>query len=310
MIDVTNIIGGPLNDDILNQFITRAKPLTQDGMRNDADIRMLSEKNCWVKLSSFINVTDTSIIPSGVEGKGGKDWNLSANWVLQGGVKYLGDMRGGVSPGSGLYGAGGISELGYRPMPGIESVTIEAQPPLGAIRTASVKIKAWNLNQLSALDMLYFRLGCSMLLEFGHSVYTKNDGGYVHRPSTVDLFSKTGLAKNKETILSEIEGLRQGSSYNYDGILGLVSNYEWTQAGDGSYDCTVKLVGYGSIIESLKVNGQACMPPSVIAVDPSTYSRTVTATEKDSQHRREELSNATTPNEKALTLLGQSYTRR
>lgn len=285
-----NIIGGGLDEEIVQQLNRRVQILGQVGFRDHDPLLYLGNKNCWIKMTSF-----TDVIASNEELKKLNDYfkgeyavppgtNLAKEWVLSGGISTAGDgvaigaaMRYGLGTKDnfygGAYGVGGIKELGYRPMPGIESLTVESLPPVGATYSATIKIKAWNLNQLSILDMLYFRLGFSCLVEWGHSVYIdKDDKVKTTIVQTLDAFSSDSI----DDIRDMIQQKRIESDYNYDAMLGYITNYDWTQNRDGSYDCTVKLVGLGSLAESLKLNNQDNMPGTT-----QTSTSTATANQKD-----------------------------
>jgi hypothetical protein len=270
----TNIIGGPLEDDIIKQFAARKQMISQVGYRDDNSISYQANAGCWVELASFVEVLDLNIIKDGTDGEitATDSIGLARDYLLASGVRNPGKtMKYGVEKGAGSYGTGGTGELGYRPMPGIESVTIESQPPLGALFSATVKIKAWNMNQLSVLDMLYFRLGYTCLLQWGHTSYVKYVGPgkqptfVKNREVPIDPF-KVGITT--EDIAKQITKKRIDSGYNYDAMLCLVTNYDWTQNADGSYDCNVKLTGLASVIESLKINSQANMPTVSVPLTP------------------------------------------
>ena len=70
------------------------------------------------------------------------------------------------------YGIGG-TDFGVNPMPGVQSVSIKHKNR-GSIRIATVKIKAFNKTQFEIVDILYLRLGFSVLLEWGNSIYFNN----------------------------------------------------------------------------------------------------------------------------------------
>ena len=65
------------------------------------------------------------------------------------------------------------SDSGYVPMPGIISMEVKALNR-GSLEKAFVKIKAYSRQQLDILDVLYMRLGYTVLLEWGNSLYTTN----------------------------------------------------------------------------------------------------------------------------------------
>lgn len=279
---VENIVGGPLKSAIVTQLKKRQELLGQTGTRGIDNLVYNSNKNCWVKMSSFTEFTgpdSLSVITNLLNGEVPikSPVSLASDWTLIGGTAYNSvDSRGlvndtpryGVSTPGGAYGAGGIRELGYRPMPGIVSFTAESLPPVGAAYSATIKLKAWNLNQLSILDMLYFRLGFYCLVEWGHSVFVDN-GGKVH----TDIFQTINTQKPGITysdVQEQIKIKRQQSGYNYDAMIGIITNYDWTQNRDGSYDCSVKLTGNGSLAESMKINNQANMPTTAGNSDGTT----------------------------------------
>ena len=261
--DAPNLVGDSLDASVIKQLERRTQRLTQAGVRAGTDIRYLGNKNCWVRLTSFVSVLPSGLpdIASGINKEfpieGGT--YLAQQWALRAEQREGNNIRYGVENVTGAYGSGGIGEIGYRPMPGIQSVNVESQPPLGAVNSATVKIKAWNLNQLSMIDILYFRLGFSMLLEWGHSIFVDNDGKLINGATPIDAFKNL----TKEQVMQQLAAKRKKYSHNYDGMLGLVTNYEWSQNADGSYDCTLRLSGVGSIIESLKINTQDATPDIV-----------------------------------------------
>ena len=281
-----NLIGESLDATVIKQLEQRTRRLTQAGVRDGTDIRALGNKNCWVRISSFINILPSAAKELakvvGGEVTVGTGTSLAENWVLKSEQRNGTELKYGLGP-NGAYGSGGTSELGYRPMPGIYSANIESQPPAGLIRVATVKFKVWNLNQLSIVDALYFRLGCSMLLEWGHSVFTDNQGRLINGAIPINPFAD-GLTK--ETILQQLAKKRVQYSHNYDGMLGMVTNYDWSQNPDGSYDCTLRLSGIGSVVESLKINTQNAMtntkktentdPAATTTVDDSSLSAFLT----------------------------------
>jgi predicted nucleic acid-binding Zn-ribbon protein len=162
------------------------------------------------------------------------------------------------------YGWGGLGSQGYRPMPGIIDANVTFYNR-GALAKATVNCKVYSVEQLQIFDLLYFRIGYTMLLEWGHNVYIDNNidngsGNYapnlVNRPTfATKPFQK--FFDNKSTqndIIDSIKSQRFDDSYNYDAMLGKVVNFSWKFNTDGSYDITLNLVGLGDVIEALKIN--------------------------------------------------------
>ena len=85
-------------------------------------------------------------------------------------------IRDGSSINNGAYGLGGL-DFGFKPMPGITSVDITSENR-GSLRTANIKIKAWNTTQFDIIDLLYLRLGYSVLIEWGNVSYVDNNGEF------------------------------------------------------------------------------------------------------------------------------------
>lgn len=139
---------------------------------------------------------------------------------------------------------------GIVPMMGIVDFTIKSKSQYGTLREAELKIKAWSPEQLDILERLYFKPGFTMLVEWGNSVYLDKYGLLTTELNTV---TKSFLA-GKKTI-KQLQGkasqLTSDSGNNYDAMFGKVINFSWEYATDGSYDCTLKIMGKGEVLESI-----------------------------------------------------------
>jgi hypothetical protein len=176
------------------------------------------------------------------------------------------------------YGWGGISKKGFVPMPSIESADVSFYNR-GALAKATVKIKVYSVEQLQIFDALYFRIGYTMLLEWGHNIWLDNTlakdtnntnplkvrNEFVTKP--FELFFKEG--STQQNIIEAIHKQRAEDSYNYDGMLGKVTNFSWKFNDDGSYDINLNLVGLGDIIESLKINKAGIVAGGKTELTPS-----------------------------------------
>jgi len=156
------------------------------------------------------------------------------------------------------YGLGG-KEFGINPMPGITSLNVE-HLNRGSIRKATVRIRAHNRFQFELIELLYIRLGFTMILEWGESKYpaqSQFDGKIIYEDMgntfiENEWFSTTG--QNFYSVLEKLENLRSTYKGNYGGFIGRVINFDWNFNTDGSYDITLNLVSIGDVIESLKIN--------------------------------------------------------
>ena len=124
------------------------------------------------------------------------------------------------------YGLGG-TEFGLLPMPGIIDWKVDYKNR-GSLRTGTVTIKAYNRFQFELIDLLYLRLGFTMMLEWGNSHYLPNDpksGKIAEVGNTIienDWFSyqdKAVKGTNSQVgMLNKIEEYRELYDGNYDGF--------------------------------------------------------------------------------------------
>jgi hypothetical protein len=261
-----NILGEGFPPEIVDQVAQRQRRYGSGYTTNrePEEIVFLNANTSWVKLVSSVDVIDQKIIQDEslrtVEGI--KDNNLAKKFVLFNGTINEGtnQQRAGLTQtnsalgGNSAYGIGG-TEFGLRPMMGIQSAEIKHENR-GSIRRATVKIKAFNRIQFDIIDALYLRLGFSVLLEWGHSMYYDNNGvlqkGSDVNNSLADAFLKGGITYDK--FLDKIQKNRISSKGNYDAMFAKVSNIHWSFNVDGSYDITLDLVSIGDVIESFKIN--------------------------------------------------------
>jgi len=162
------------------------------------------------------------------------------------------------------YGLGG-TDFGLQPMPGITGVEVE-HINRGSIKKATITLKAYNKFQFELIDILYLRLGFTMLVEWGNSHYIESDGknksnenveiGDIATVGTTLTeqfwFQSTGATPLEMS--EKIEEYRIKYDSNYDAMFGRVSNFNWNYNPDGSYDITIQLTSLGDVVESFKVN--------------------------------------------------------
>jgi len=261
---LSNIIGAPFDDYVLEQLHQRAINGSTD-IRTPEQVLFLANKISWARLVSSVDITlsgdkltkyyENLGIPAGTVSTSTES-SLAQNWILEAGTSKQSNngitLREGIGP-NGAYGLGGTEELGYRPMPGLTSIQIETTGKLGSLRQATINFKVWNMNQLNVIEALYFRLGYSMLLEWGHTQYFSNDGTF-QRNGFYGINNPFVNNLDASTIQQTITDQTRQTSGNYGGMLGIVSNFTWSFNQDGGYDCVVRLVGRGAIIDSTRIN--------------------------------------------------------
>ena len=267
------IIGEELEGYVIDQILLR-QSLHGSGVntsfRSDNQLNVLNSNTSWIKLASGVSITDGRRLKeigfTQTQVESNIKLGLAKNNILFGGTAKLVDVEGrdfdklqqrsGFLPrdpnSSYTYGS-----YGFSPMPGIESADIKTLNR-GSIKKATVKLKANNREQFDILDLLYMRLGYTVLLEWGNSLFIDNEYGQktVLRNTFIDDTFFTIKENNGSylDILPELESRRATYSGNYDGLLGKVSNFNWSFNVDGSYDIELTIISLGDVVESLKTN--------------------------------------------------------
>jgi hypothetical protein len=259
---MSNIVGEGFPKEIIKQIDTRQK-VYGSAKRTNEELSYLEARTGWVKLVSSVDLVSSTSI-RGISGNAGS--NLAQENVLFNGTTNESPTSGaletyqksGIWPGGNAnqnnyaYGMGG-TDYGLRPMPGIQSATIKTETR-GSIKTAEVKIQANNRQQFDIIDLLYMRLGFSMLLEWGNSSYFDNSDVYI-KDNPHSLADEFLLGKLQyDTIYKKIQDKRLASCGNYDALIGKVVNFSWNFTKDLTYEITLKIISMGDVIESLKTN--------------------------------------------------------
>lgn len=285
-VKLSNVIGAPFSGFVLEQLNQRAIQNSTVARTNE-QVLFLANKMSWARLVSSINIAlppltftnnlfqiGASVASSAFYESLGLDYtqypapdSLAKKWILEAGTSVQNgngiDLRQGIGL-DGAYGLGDTEELGYRPMPGLTSVQVQTMGTLGSLKQATVNFKVWNMNQLNVIEALYFRLGYSMLLEWGHVQYFQNDGEF-KQDGIYGIDDPFRAGRRKEDIQQEIARKVRSTAGNYDGMLGIVSNFNWAFNQSGGYDCTIRLIGLGAIMESLKIDQTYTLPEGFIS---------------------------------------------
>jgi hypothetical protein len=238
--------------------------------RSSKDQAFLTSRTAFARLMSSVEVEGTSNYAY-VNSLGLSGLELAKKYVLFAGTSTStpGSQRSDIKL-DGAYGLGGF-EMGARPMSGLTSVEVKTDGD-GYTNSATVKIKAYNRQQLEIIDALYLRLGYYMLLEWGNVIYWDNNGTTLvddpYNNSLQDYFFNPSN-KNLNVTLTKIREKREKSCGNYDALFGKVMNFNWTYAADNTFDITINLRSIGDIIEGLKINSQKSISTAQPASTPA-----------------------------------------
>ena len=255
-----NIIGEGFNKKIHDQVLKRQSVF---GATNKAPYqRYLNGRSPWIKLTSSVNLDATRVALLATKGITVSTGNeLAKNNVLFGGTSIGDTIRKGYDQ---TYTVGGLSQ-GYRPMPGITSLESKNRNR-GSVRETTIQIKAFNTEQFNIIDVLYLRLGFTVLIEWGHSVYLSNDGVVENMNASNTLSSQflNGGFADQKVCMKAITDNKKDLDGNYDATYGKISNFSWSFEQDGTYNITLTVLSLGDVIESLKINTIAIgeIPPT------------------------------------------------
>ena len=176
-------------------------------------------------------------------------------------MERYGDIKRDSKLFSGAYGWGDIGERGLVPMPGVTNIQTKYYNN-GALSQATINIRCYSRLQFAIIDALYLRPGYTLLLEFGHSKYYKNENsGLITEtglsyafPSFMLGYRSFGVFANYDQydLYGDIENYREYTGGNYEAVYGKISKFSWNFNPEGFYECTVNVIGFGSIIESLQ----------------------------------------------------------
>lgn len=191
------------------------------------------------------------------------DPSAARNFILSGGTTSAGKEanRQGINYAGFDSGSAynSYKNTGVRPMGGITGVKVVSKNTYGTLLSAEVNFVVWDVEDLEKCEFLYFRPGYTALLEWGHTLYVEKEGGgyKLQKPSSFisdDTFFTPG---SMDKIEQEIKKKRESLDYNYEGMFGFITNFNWKFRKDGGYDCNITIVSKGVILESLKANGSS-----------------------------------------------------
>ena len=144
---------------------------------------------------------------------------------------------------------------GFRPMPGITNINSQVVGGHGAIRKTTVGFKANSVDDLDLLNRVYMHFGATVVVEFGHTTYISQDGS-VKQMGLGDLINEQdlyveGIGLGK--IRKKIADITKDKNYSYEGIVGYVSNFDFSFNLDGSYDCSIQITSHNGVTDSLSI---------------------------------------------------------
>jgi GH24 family phage-related lysozyme (muramidase) len=249
-----NIVGTPFPDYVQTQ-INKRQELVNSTKRDSSTIQWLTNRNSFVRLSSGANVYTGTV---------GHTPDLAKANVLQGGTVAVNNETDSTTIKKGFketYKQGTDDQLGLRPMPGIVGLSVDTGGKWQTTLEATVEIICYDLDQLDTIQKLYMSLGVTVFLEWGHNPYIDNNGSLQKNIRPINFFNFT----KKRDLLKAVTTKRKETNGNYDALVGTVFNFDWSANTDGSYNCSISILGPGGMVESLRINN-----PVKVDYDQST----------------------------------------
>jgi GH24 family phage-related lysozyme (muramidase) len=288
-----NIVGTGLLDYVQKQ-INKREEIVNKQTRTPSDLQWLSNRTGWFRLSSGVDfnpstppvkltyttsetptisssnpqtgtVNSTTLDISGNPSIAGSEsgiktfdvnhiytQDLAKQYVLQGGTVTSNNPNVIQKQGfDQTYTQGATDQLGYKPMPGITGVKVGTGGRWQTLMQADIDFVCYDLDQLDIMSKLYMSLGMTLFLEFGHTPYVDNNGKLQTNIRPLNFFKYV----DKDILLQDVNKKRENTFGNYDAMVGTVYNFDWKANNDGSYNCSIKIMGPGGMLESLKING-------------------------------------------------------
>jgi len=264
------LTGDPIKQEVFQQLQRREEVYSQQngnstlGFRSNNDLFYLNSSNAWIRLISGADVLnpntnrfDSQVAQQFVLWGGEATYSKFPipNWKKEEGINFTDSSLGNRK----TYNFD--EQLGVRPQAGITSFSIKSKNRFGSIRQANIGFKVWTKSDLELAQTLFLKPGIPVILEWGRTPYLDNDGNLSNydfkNSDLITFFNKV----NFERILDLLENQREQHSYNYDGFLGLVSNFSFNLTSDGAFDCTLTVVSQGTVLESLTTQAPSTYLP-------------------------------------------------
>ena len=293
-----NVIGKVFDKYVQNQVKTRQTTLGHLS-RSDKELQLLNNSTAFLRLASSVDISQNVAENLGYPNLSGK--KLAQKLILWNGVSSMGIEKNvggdtfndinlafnqpntGISNGglNGAYGFAG-NQFGYRPMPALVGANTSFYNN-GSLQKATIQIKAFNTKQLELIEALYMKLGYTILLEWGHTIFQDNTGeirsfdtynteplNQLFQPITEyyrdedgddewdemerDLNTDNATLVTQYTMYQAIRKTRKEYDGNYDAFYGKITYFNWSFESDGTYSISISAISMGDIIESLQSN--------------------------------------------------------
>ena len=94
----------------------------------------------------------------------------------------------------------------------------------------------------------------TLLLETADVIAEVAEYTVLNTTEGIDFFGDASTLNSPEDVYKAISEKRVTNHFAYDGIYGIVKNFNWSLRPDGGYNCMTSIVSKGEMIESLKID--------------------------------------------------------
>ena len=162
-----------------------------------------------------------------------------------------------------------------RPMPGVKGVDVTFKGGVRALREATITWTCWDFKELDILMPHFLAHGKTVLVEWG----------WVYDTTTLQdlppFLTEDGIG-NKYLSADVYSNYRKdifNSNGDFDMMVGIIKNFEFTTREDGAFDCTTILTSVGS---SILENPQ----PNEVVIDPNiTYNLSINEDDRETAQK-------------------------
>ena len=138
----------------------------------------------------------------------------------------------------------------HKPIPGIKSIDVGFLGGQKTIREATINWTCWSFDEIDRLTPHFLSPGQTVLLEWGW-VYNKNT--LINLPTFINSknqIKKSAYTNYKNTIIS--------ANGDFDMMVGIIKNYNFTTRDDGGFDCQTIISGMGvNMLKNAELNKNA-----------------------------------------------------
>lgn len=131
----------------------------------------------------------------------------------------------------------------YRPLAGVKNVTVEYKNAYGSTRKATISWICHTLEDLERLSPFFLNPGYTLLLEWGWSDKAES---MINNDPKINIANAFSYGKYGQYI----------SDGNYDCMLGVITNYNFSMNRDGGFDCTTEVISAGYLMEGMTIPNQ------------------------------------------------------